>query len=131
LRLRIFDAVVLGFAAAVTVYWSVLIYAGNDSPVQLVVKGEGGNWIYPIGRTERVEVPGPLGITVVELYGGEARVLSSPCANQSCVAAGAIHKRGQWAACLPNRVFLSVEGGSVAAPSGVPDGAGDLDGSAW
>jgi hypothetical protein len=47
---------------------------------------------------------------VVEISGGKARVLSSPCVNQTCVAVGHIHRQGEWAACLPNKVFVSIEG---------------------
>jgi hypothetical protein len=121
--LRIFDVFILGCTAALTVYCGVVVYGRGGPSLELSVRGDDGNWVYPAGRSERFEISGPLGITVVELRGGEARVLSSPCLNQTCVAAGTIRSRGQWIACLPNRVFLSMEGGS--------DSAGDIDGSAW
>jgi hypothetical protein len=33
--------------------------------------------------------------------------------NQTCVASGAVHAPGQWAACLPNRVMLYVSEGKT------------------
>jgi hypothetical protein len=66
--------------------------------------------VYPLGADRTVTVSGPLGDTVVEIRGGQARVLSSPCAEKICVRSGAIARPGQWIACLPNRVFLDVQG---------------------
>jgi hypothetical protein len=124
-RLRIFDFFILGFAAAITVYSGISIYGGSASSVHLTVKGADGSWIYSMDNDELLELKGPLGITTVELNGGKARVISSPCTNQSCVAAGAIHGNGQWIACLPNGVFLSIEGSDSS------DEAGSIDALAW
>jgi hypothetical protein len=90
----------------------------------MVVTGDEGIWVYPAetgGQARLVSVQGPLGDTVLEIKGGQARVISSPCLNQTCVAAGAIHRRGAFIACLPNRVMVSVEGGEDE----------DLDASSW
>lgn len=96
--------------SAVTVICALKVYGGNRSEARLHIQGTGGSWVYPMDKTELVEIPGPLGRTVVELSGGEARVVSSPCANKTCIASGTIHRRGQWVACLPNGVSLTVEG---------------------
>jgi hypothetical protein len=130
-------------ALVITALSALFIYAGTGVEEAVIIKGPQGSWVFPLEAKEILTVPGPLGDTVVELRNGEARVLSSPCANQTCVAAGRIHSRGQWIACLPNRVLLRVEGGAKPAggirqgtPSSRdgsgPDGAGDeLDGVAW
>jgi hypothetical protein len=70
---------------------------------------------------------------VVELRNGEARVIASPCTNQLCVAAGAVRSHGQWIACMPNKVLVSVTG-SGADPSPETGSFRDLDeidGSSW
>jgi hypothetical protein len=71
---------------------------------------------------------------VIEIGDGRARVLASPCTNQTCVASGTIHSRGQWIACLPNGIFVSVE--SAGSGPGAQDAAGErgsteLDGAVW
>lgn len=66
-------------------------------------------------------MPGPLGDTLVEISGGQARVVSSPCRNQTCVAMPPVRRHGQWTACLPNQVMISVDGGK--APSAGAEGA--------
>jgi len=78
--------------------------AGERGTINL--KSENGEWVFPLDAVETISVSGPLGDTVIEFGGSAARIVSSPCQNQTCVAAGAVHAPGQWAACLPNRVML-------------------------
>jgi hypothetical protein len=126
--LRPFDFVITALALAVTVFFSVRIYSGPVRQEELIVKGPGGSWVFPLDAEERIEAPGPLGTTVVEIRGGQARVVASPCTNQLCVSAGAIRRRGQWIACLPNSVLVTVEGREDR--SGVSGGE-DFDAAAW
>jgi hypothetical protein len=107
---------------------AIPVYGGGGDQYTVTLKGEGGTWVFPGDAEETVAVAGPLGDTVVEIRGRRARVLSSPCQNQTCVAAGYIHSRGQWTACLPNRVLVSVAGGSGEKKSGE---GGEVDAAAW
>jgi len=95
-------------------------YSGAESGA-VNVKGEGGEWVFPVDAIETLVVSGPLGDTTVEINGAEARITASPCLNQTCVAAGAVHSPGQWAACLPNRVMLYVS----------ESNNNDVDAAAW
>jgi hypothetical protein len=108
--LKSFDYVCLLAALALILAAAIPVYGGAGDQYTISLKGEGGAWVFPRDAEETVTVPGPLGDTVVDIRGGQARVLSSPCQNQTCVAAGAIRRHGQWTACLPNRVLVSVEG---------------------
>jgi hypothetical protein len=85
--------------------------SGDGSTVHL--KGENGEWVFPSSAVETIYVSGPLGDTVIEISGSAARISASPCLNQTCVASGAVHSPGQWAACLPNRVMLYVSEGKA------------------
>ena len=105
-----------------------LAYAHSGEAGQILLKCDGGEWVFPADATETVNVSGPLGDTVVEIRGGSAFFASSPCLNQTCVAAGQIHLPGQWAACLPNRVMLSV---GEDAPSKEGGNKNEVDASAW
>jgi hypothetical protein len=115
--LKPLDAAVLILLGALTALSGAAAYSGGGETV--TVKGPEESWVFPRSAGETLRVPGPLGETVVELKDGCARVLSSPCTNQICVAAGAIHSRGQWTACLPNRVLVSISGEA------------EIDGAAW
>jgi len=136
--MRLPDFAVLLLAAAITVFCAAGVYGKSGSALRLIIQGKQESWVYPINQTVREEIPGLLGNTVVELQEGRARVVSSPCANQLCVSAGAIHRRGQWIACLPNGIFVRVEatGASVDAGAGASTGAGEnqqgeFDAAVW
>lgn len=57
-----------------------------------------------------IDVPGPLGITRIELEHGRARVLSDPGPRQVCVRQGWLSRAGEAAICLPNRTSLEITG---------------------
>jgi hypothetical protein len=126
-RLRPADLAVLALTAGITLFCAFKAYGGRGQETHLVIQGRENTWVYPLSRETRLEIPGPLGLTEVQIHGGGARVVSSPCVNQSCVAAGLIHRRGQWAACLPNGVLLSIE----AENPDMPPGSAELDGAVW
>ena len=56
-----------------------------------------------------IAVQGPLGVTRIEIRGSSARVVSSPCPDKICVRMGWLSRVGEYAACLPNRVVMTVE----------------------
>ncbi len=57
-------------------------------------------------------VTGPLGETVIIVEGGSAQIADSPCPNHYCVRMGRIRHRGEIAVCVPNRVIVTITGGS-------------------
>ena len=117
------DVLVILLGAALTLLITIKVYSANNEASRVVIRGPDKTWIFPIEAEETVSVAGSIGTTTVELYGGRAAIISSPCGGQTCVAAGHIHKTGQWAACLPNRVIILVEGGAK--------GTDGVDAAAW
>jgi hypothetical protein len=103
----------LALALLVIALVSVRAYAGRSGAATVRLRAPGQEWVYPLDGERTVSLHGPLGETVVEIHGGAVRVLSSPCAEKLCVRSGAISRPGQWLACLPNRVFIEVQGGSA------------------
>ena len=59
---------------------------------------------------KRIEVQGPLGITVVEIEPGRARIAADPGARQLCVRQGWLDRANATALCLPNHISLQVQG---------------------
>lgn len=135
-HLKLFDWAALALGLALTIGSGFWAYAGAGTESRVLIQGAGGRWVYPLDREALVRVPGPLGDTLVEIRGGAARVLASPCANQTCLSAGAVHRHGAWLACLPNGVLVRVES-SPDAPGPSPAGdagtgeAGEIDAAAW
>ena len=58
----------------------------------------------------RIEVPGPLGVTEVQIAAGRARILRDPSPRQYCVRQGWLTQAGAVAICAPNQVSLSLTG---------------------
>jgi hypothetical protein len=115
------DFVVFALALGVTIFSVARVYAGSSVSAALTIQAGGERWVFPLEGETVFTAPGPLGDTVVELRGKSARIRSSPCTNQTCVAQGSIQRHGQWLACLPNRVMVSISG----------DGGEGLDSVAW
>jgi hypothetical protein len=116
------DCGIIFAALCVVVAAFFLVYANSGDTGRILLKCGGGEWVFPLDATETVNVSGPLGNTVIEIRGGSACFASSPCLNQTCVAAGSICLPGQWAACLPNRVMLFI---------GEGDAKNEVDAAAW
>lgn len=117
------DLVVILIALALTGVTAFTVYARPRNTAQVLIEGPNQRWVFPLDADETVDVQGPLGNTVVRIRNSEAWVVSSPCDNQTCVAAGHVNAQGEWVACLPNNVFLMVEGSD--------DLKNLMDGGAW
>ncbi len=104
------DILIVAAAIAVVAWVSVSVYAAKSGAPVAVITGQGGEWVYPLAGDRTLNIAGPLGDTVVRISGKKVFVEDSPCRNKVCIAMGAISRAGQWVACLPNRVFVRVEG---------------------
>ncbi|HAW86761.1 MAG TPA: hypothetical protein DCX65_10855 [Spirochaetaceae bacterium] len=116
-RTRPADLFIIACGLALTALAAWLVYAGPP-PARLLVQVEGREFVYPLAEDRLVSVAGPLGLTVIELSHGAARILESPCTNKTCISAGWQEATGEWSACLPNEVFLRIDG-EAAADGGV------------
>lgn len=70
-----------------------------------------------LNQKRTLDVPGPLGISRIEIDHGRARVASDPGRHQYCVKQGWLTRAGQVAMCLPNQVSLELLGGEKAYDS--------------
>lgn len=69
---------------------------------------------YALNQAREISVDGRLGASVLKIEDGRVRFVRSPCRNQVCVHNGWLHRGGDAAACLPNRVSLGLIGGDAA-----------------
>jgi hypothetical protein len=65
-----------------------------------------------LNAARKYEVTGAIGITVIEVQPGRARVLSDPGARQYCVQQGWLTRANAVAICAPNHVTLQLAGRS-------------------
>jgi len=109
-RLHVFDYLVFACIITVSLWAGFFLYAGGNRAQQLVIETPNAKWIYPLSETRTVVVPGAIGDTTVRIENSAAFISDSPCPNKTCVNAAALKKSGDWNACMPNRVFLHIEG---------------------
>jgi len=104
------DWLVLMLAIAACAYLLPLAWRGGAAE-KAVVKSN-GDIVAEIGlnAARRIEVAGPLGITVIEVQPGRARVLSDPGPRQYCVHQGWLTRANAIAICAPNHVSLALVG---------------------
>jgi len=63
-----------------------------------------------LSENKIIAVPGPLGVSIIEIKDGRVRMLSSPCPDKLCIKEGYIDKAGQVIICIPNRIVIKIEG---------------------
>jgi hypothetical protein len=59
---------------------------------------------------QQIEVPGPLGISIITIQNRKARIASDPSPRQYCVRQGWLQQAGEIALCLPNQVSVELVG---------------------
>ncbi len=74
-------------------------------------------YTFALDTDRTFQVPGPLGVTVVEIKGRKVRVKEAHCPNKLCERQGWV-SRGA-IVCLPNRLVISVGDKADNTPKGV------------
>ncbi|GHU41514.1 hypothetical protein FACS1894190_09700 [Spirochaetia bacterium] len=123
--LRPLDFGVFIIAAAVMVAAAFFVY--GHSQENIVINCLEDTWVFPPDESREVKITGPLGETTVKIENGRALVTVSPCENKLCLAMPSINKGGQWIACLPNRVIVTVESTQAAKKTK----GEEIDASTW
>lgn len=103
------DVAILAVIAAFIISIALFIYSADNSTLYLLVRTPKGDWIYPMNTDISFAVEGETGPVSIRIEKNEAFVVGSTCSNKTCIAAPKLKKHGDWNACLPNKVFLSVE----------------------
>ena len=100
----------LSFTLVIAVFVATIVFAMHFSAdaSEVTVKAGEKLYIYRLDKDLEFDVAGPLGMTRIEIKNRAVRVVDSPCRDKLCVHMGWLRSGGQWAACLPNRVFVSI-----------------------
>jgi len=104
------DILIILLVTGITLYFTYTVYFVPQGSAQILIRGQGSEWTFPVETEETITVTGPLGYTIVRVENQYTWVEESPCLNQTCVASGKISRQGQWAACLPNNVLIMIQG---------------------
>lgn len=104
------DLLLYALLLALGIGGTAALHASNSDSAMLKVQVGKAAFYYPMSYRGELVFWGRLGKTVIRVDETGARVVESACPGGDCMRGAAIHQAGQWRACLPNEVILSVEG---------------------
>ena len=105
------DYLTLLAGALFTVWISVTVWSGGIADTALIRSGGKVFREVPLSRDQQIEVPGPLGTSIITIEKRRARISSDPSPRQYCVRQGWLQQTGEIAVCLPNEVSVELTGG--------------------
>ena len=108
--MRIFDWAALILAVGLSVGATLLAQAQYGESSVVAIQAEGRSLLYSLDEDRTLVFEGPLGRTTVIIEDRRVRVTEDPGPLQICVRDGWIDRGGEWLICLPNRVFIRIEG---------------------
>jgi hypothetical protein len=111
MKLKMFDGIALVFSLAVFLLFFLYGRSLSKDEGYLLIQDSEGESLYSMAETRDVVIEGPAGKSIIHIEGGRAAFTYGDCQDQLCVHMGDIQGSGEWAACLPNQVFITIEGG--------------------
>ncbi|MGC9311763.1 MAG: NusG domain II-containing protein [Sediminispirochaetaceae bacterium] len=111
MRFKLFDYIIIFLSISFTVAAGLYVYTGDGGPLRVRIRSAETVYVFPLDEDREVAVEGPLGTTYIHIHDGHAAVVESPCPNKLCIQAGELDENGEWSACMPNKVFVQIEGG--------------------
>ena len=110
-KIKLVDILLILLFLATIIYFSINIFIGNNGKTkQLVIESGDNLWYYQLDKNKEVKIKGILGESTIKIEDGFVFFEDSPCPNKLCVLSNSICKNGDWIACLPNGVFVRIEG---------------------
>lgn len=106
------DYLTLLAGALFTIWISMAVWSGAAADTALIRSGGKVFKEVPLSRDQQIEVPGPLGTSVITIEKRRARISSDPSPRQYCVRQGWLEQAGEIAVCLPNEVSVELTGGA-------------------
>ncbi len=106
------DYLTLLAGALFTVWISLAVWSGGATDTALIRSGGKVFREVPLSRDQQIDVPGPLGTSIITIKNRKARISSDPSPRQYCVRQGWLQQAGEIAICLPNEVSVELTGGA-------------------
>ncbi|MDO9011713.1 MAG: NusG domain II-containing protein [Gallionella sp.] len=98
-------------SGSVAVVWLTLSLWSGELADKAVIRS--GGKIFrevALSRDQKIEVPGPLGMSLILIQHRKVRIASDPSPRQYCVRQGWLEHAGEIALCLPNQVSVELLG---------------------
>jgi len=100
-------------AGGLCTIWLTLMFWSGAAADKAIIRA--GGKIFrevQLSRDQKIEVPGPLGTSIITIEKNKARITSDPSPRQYCVRQGWLQQAGEIAICLPNQVSVELTGGT-------------------
>ncbi len=106
------DVLAIMLVSALLLIATLYLWTGDQGIADKVVVASGGKIIaeLDIHQDTVLDVDGFLGVSRVEVKGGQVRFVDSPCSNRQCILRGWVRESGDTVVCLPNRVSVTITG---------------------
>ncbi len=104
------DWLTLLLGGACVVLITLRVWSGDVADRAIIRSGGKIFREVPLSRDQQIEVPGPLGTSVITIEKRRARISSDPSPRQYCVRQGWLQQSGEIAICLPNEVSVELAG---------------------
>lgn len=105
------DYLILLVGTLCTIWITISVWSGGAADKAIIRSGGKVFREVPLSRDQQIEVPGPLGTSVITIEKRRARISSDPSPRQYCVRQGWLQQAGEIAICLPNEVSVELTGG--------------------
>ena len=105
------DIVFVGIAIMLLPWLYIAFWGdGNSGELARIQVGKQTPVLISLQTAQRYTFAGPLGNSIIEVKDGRIRFISSPCKGKQCIHSGWLSKNGDFAACLPNLMSITVSG---------------------
>ena len=111
------DWLVVILGVIVSVFSFPLVWQSGAADKAIVKRGGEVFAELDLLHDRQIDVPGPLGVTRVEVRARRVRDVSDPGPRQYCVLQGWLSRAGEVAVCAPNQVSVQVLGRKEAYDS--------------
>ena len=112
MSLKILDILIFFSSLAIIILFVITTLGAKSNNTTVKIRVVDDEYLYPLSTDRLLEFNGIIGNTTIEIKENSVRFISAPCKNKLCIHAGEINKTNQAVACLPNRVIITLEGGS-------------------
>ena len=109
-KIKAADIIIMAAALTVIFIFSAFSRKSSSGRKQVLIEGSRDDFLYSMDEDRTIYAGGPIGDTVIVIKDNSVHVADSPCRDKLCVSYGILSEIGEWTACLPNRIFISIQG---------------------
>ena len=109
-HIKLGDSLILLLGSLFTVWLAATLWQGGAADKAVIRSGGKIFREVPLTHDIEINVPGPLGTSIISIRNHQARIASDPSPRQYCVRQGWLKNAGEVAICLPNQVSVELAG---------------------